>query len=122
MLLSVSDLHKSYAGPDGHLPVLRGIKMLLARGETLALTGESGSGKSTLLHIIGGLDQPDSGIVAIDGVDIGAMDDSTVQPDSIPDSGVQYWVPGPPFRPFGPELDQGIGRPAGLVWTVGETS
>ena len=76
MLLSVSDLHKSYAGPDGHLPVLRGIKMLLARGETLALTGESGSGKSTLLHIIGGLDQPDSGIVAVDGVDIGAMDDA----------------------------------------------
>ena len=65
MLLSVSDLHKSYAGPDGHLPVLRGIQMLLARGETLALTGESGSGKSTLLHIIGGLDQPDSGIVAV---------------------------------------------------------
>ncbi|MDA8821047.1 ABC transporter ATP-binding protein [Planktomarina temperata] len=76
MLLSVSDLHKSYAGPDGDLPVLRGIKMLLARGETLALTGESGSGKSTLLHIIGGLDQPDSGIVAVDGVDIGAMDDA----------------------------------------------
>lgn len=76
MLLSVSDLHKSYAGPDGHLSVLRGVKMRLARGETLALTGESGSGKSTLLHIIGGLDQPDSGIVAIDGVDIGAMDDA----------------------------------------------
>ena len=76
MLLSVKNLHKSYAGPDGDLPVLRGIEMNLARGETLALTGESGSGKSTLLHLIGGLDQPDCGVVAVDGVDIGAMDDA----------------------------------------------
>ena len=76
MLLSVKNLHKSYAGPDGDLPVLRGIEMHLARGETQALTGESGSGKSTLLHLIGGLDQPDCGVVAVDGVDIGAMDDA----------------------------------------------
>jgi len=59
MLLNVTDLHKSYAGPDGALPILRGIDMTLDRGETLALTGESGSGKSTLLHLVGGLDQPD---------------------------------------------------------------
>lgn len=75
MLLNVTDLHKSYAGPDGALPILRGIDMSLDRGETLALTGESGSGKSTLLHLIGGLDQPDSGVVAIDSTDIGALDD-----------------------------------------------
>lgn len=76
MLLSVSDLHKSYAGPDGDLPILRGIDLTLERGETLALTGESGSGKSTLLHLVGGLDQPDSGSVVIDGQDIGGMDDA----------------------------------------------
>ena len=76
MLLSVSDLHKSFAGPDGALPILNGIDMTLAAGETLALTGESGSGKSTLLHLVGGLDQPDSGMVQVDGVDIGALDDA----------------------------------------------
>ena len=76
MLLNVTDLHKSYAGPDGALPILQGIAMTLERGETLALTGESGSGKSTLLHLVGGLDQPDSGAVEIDGVDIGALDDA----------------------------------------------
>jgi len=76
MLLRVTDLRKSYDGPDGELPILRGIDMTLASGETLALTGESGSGKSTLLHVVGGLDQPDSGRVEIDGVDIGALDDA----------------------------------------------
>ena len=75
MLLRVTSLVKSFAGPDGPLPILQGIDMALAQGETLALTGESGSGKSTLLHLVGGLDQPDSGTVEIDGVDIGALDD-----------------------------------------------
>lgn len=76
MLLRVTDLNKSYAGPDGALPILQGIDMTLAKGETLALTGESGSGKSTLLHVVGGLDQPDSGQVVIDGTDITTLDDA----------------------------------------------
>ena len=74
MLLNVSDLIKTYRGPDGAVEILNGISMTMNRGETLALTGESGSGKSTLLHLIGGLDQPDSGCVDIDGVDICALD------------------------------------------------
>lgn len=86
MLLNVTDLHKSYNGPDGALPILQGIAMSVKRGETLALTGESGSGKSTLLHLVGGLDQPDSGAVEIDGVNIGALDDAgraTVRRDKV---------------------------------------
>lgn len=76
MLLRVTTLMKSYAGPDGAVPILRGIDMTLDAGETLALTGESGSGKSTLLHLVGGLDQPDSGVIDIDGVDITTLDDA----------------------------------------------
>lgn len=76
MFLRVTDLHKSFPGPDGAIPVLNGISMTLDAGETLALTGESGSGKSTLLHLVGGLDQPDSGEVAIDGINIGGLDDA----------------------------------------------
>ena len=76
MLLRVTDLIKTYPGPDGELPILNGISMVVDAGETLALTGESGSGKSTLLHLVGGLDQPDGGHVEIDGEDIGALDDA----------------------------------------------
>jgi hypothetical protein len=47
----------------------------LARGETLALTGESGSGKSTLLHLAGGLDAPDAGHVRLMGHDLSTLSD-----------------------------------------------
>lgn len=48
---------------------------MLARGESLALTGESGSGKSTLLHLAGGLEKPDSGTILVNGRDITKLDD-----------------------------------------------
>ena len=69
-LLRVSDLRKSYATPQGRLPVLGGVDLTLAAGESLALLGESGSGKSTLLHLIGGLDEADGGEIVLDGVRI----------------------------------------------------
>src|SRR3954468_9814158 len=55
------------------LPVLRGIDLVVARSERIAVLGRSGSGKSTLLHILGGLADPDSGDVRIDGVAIGPL-------------------------------------------------
>ncbi|MGQ2908781.1 MAG: ABC transporter ATP-binding protein [Aliihoeflea sp.] len=76
MLLSIEDLRKSYLGPDGPIPVLRGVTLSLDGGETLALTGESGSGKSTLLHLVAGLDAADGGRVLLDGHEVTALDDS----------------------------------------------
>jgi len=75
MLLTVTDLAKTYATADGPFDVLRGVSLSLAAGETLALTGESGSGKSTLLHLIGGLDVPDEGRILLSGQDVAALDD-----------------------------------------------
>lgn len=75
MLLTVTDVHKTYATADGPFAVLRGVDLALGAGQTLALTGESGSGKSTLLHLIGGLDQPDHGAIIVDGVDLAPLDD-----------------------------------------------
>ena len=73
MLLNLRDVTKTFPGAE--VPVLNRISMTLDAEEMLALTGESGSGKSTLLHLIGGLDTADSGVVAIDGMDLTPLDD-----------------------------------------------
>ena len=67
-MLRVEGLCKSYSTPQGTVPVLCGVDFTLAAGASLALTGESGSGKSTLLHLVGALDDADSGEVVLDGV------------------------------------------------------
>ncbi|WP_159729128.1 ABC transporter ATP-binding protein [Methylosinus sp. Ce-a6] len=74
-LLRVSRLSKSYPGPQGALPVLRGVDLALDAGTSLALMGESGSGKSTLLHLVAGLDSADDGSIHIDGRETTALDD-----------------------------------------------
>lgn len=71
MLLSIEDLRKSYPGPEGPVPVLRGVTLSLDGGETLALTGESGSGKSMVLHGVAGLDAAAS---CCDGQEVTALD------------------------------------------------
>ncbi len=75
-MLTVQDVTKSFPGADGDVPVLRGVTLGLARGETLALTGESGSGKSTLLHLVGGLDTVDTGTIMVNGREITTMNDT----------------------------------------------
>ena len=76
MLLKLENLSKSFDTQDGPVPVLRGVDLSLAAGETLALTGESGSGKSTLLHLVAGLDRADGGTIMLDGRDVSHLDDS----------------------------------------------
>ncbi|PPD43493.1 MAG: ABC transporter ATP-binding protein [Methylocystis sp.] len=75
-MLRVVNLQKSYATPQGPLPVLHGVDLSLAAGATLALMGESGSGKSTLLHLVGALDHADGGNIFLDGVDIARLSEN----------------------------------------------
>jgi lipoprotein-releasing system ATP-binding protein len=72
--LVFSDITKSYDGPEGPVPILRGISLEVSPSESLAIVGPSGSGKSTLLNIIGSLDRPSSGSVRLGDVDITALD------------------------------------------------
>ncbi len=62
-------------GDQAGTDVLRHVAMTLQPGEKASLVGASGSGKSTLLSIIAGLRRPDAGVVEIDGVEIGELDD-----------------------------------------------
>ena len=68
--LVVEDLRKTYASPSGGNPVLRGVSLALAPGETVAVVGASGCGKSTLLNIIGSLDAATSGTVRLGAVEV----------------------------------------------------
>ncbi|MCL5125824.1 MAG: ABC transporter ATP-binding protein [Deltaproteobacteria bacterium] len=72
-IYQVSDLHKVYYNPAGNLEILRGVSLLVRHGESVAVTGPSGVGKTTLLHMLGLLDEPTSGTIIIDGVNVGEL-------------------------------------------------
>lgn len=57
------------------LTVLKGVNLVIERGEIVSIVGKSGAGKSTLLHIMGTLDTPDSGSLQINGTDIQQLGD-----------------------------------------------
>src|SRR5262245_39862608 len=75
-MLTVTNLSKSYSTPRGELPILDGVSLSLARGQAAAIMGPSGSGKSTLLYILGALDPPTAGAVALDGTDPYSLDEA----------------------------------------------
>jgi len=75
-LISVRDVHKTYATGDKPFVALRGVSLQIAPGDFVAVMGSSGSGKSTLLHLLGGLDRPTSGQVEVAGQPLHAMNET----------------------------------------------
>jgi putative ABC transport system ATP-binding protein len=71
-------LTRRYKMGDAFVDALRGVDLIIARGEFVALVGPSGSGKSTVLNLIGGLDRPTSGQVWINGIELSASDERTL--------------------------------------------
>jgi lipoprotein-releasing system ATP-binding protein len=66
-LLAARNLSKTYRKHRIEVPVLNGLDLSVQAGELLCVVGASGSGKSTLLHLLGTLDQPDTGTIELDG-------------------------------------------------------
>jgi lipoprotein-releasing system ATP-binding protein len=76
IVLSAKNLGKRYESGPATTTVLTNVALEISRGETLAIVGASGSGKSTLLHLLGGLDQPSAGEVAVMGQPLADMSDA----------------------------------------------
>lgn len=75
-VIELSDVAKNYGDGCGSLVhALRGISLRVLSGERVAVMGQSGSGKSTLLNLVCGLDEPSSGSIKIDGLELSAMSD-----------------------------------------------
>ena len=74
--IEIRDLSKSYWLHGKRIDVLRGLSLEIQRGELVSLVGASGSGKSTFLHVLGTLDEPVSGTMLVDGVDVLALPDA----------------------------------------------
>jgi putative ABC transport system ATP-binding protein len=75
-LVSITDLVKEYPLGSARVPALKGVSFDIEAGTLVSVVGPSGSGKSTLLHLMGGLDNPTSGSVVIDGSNLAELDDA----------------------------------------------
>ena len=74
-MVAVTDLRRSFGTGERTVHALRGISFSVGRGELTALKGRSGSGKTTLLNLVGGLDAPTGGSIALDGIDLGGLNE-----------------------------------------------
>jgi len=75
-MVETLNLKKTYKKKKILVDALRGVNLVVPKGEVVSIMGTSGSGKTTLLNIIGGVDRPTVGEVKVDGVDIARLNES----------------------------------------------
>ncbi|GAB3607646.1 ABC transporter ATP-binding protein [Conyzicola nivalis] len=74
-MVTVSGLGRTYGSAGGDVHALQDVSFSVERGTIAALVGRSGSGKTTLLNCLGGLDEPTSGTVVVDGIELTSLDE-----------------------------------------------
>jgi putative ABC transport system ATP-binding protein len=72
-VIDIREVTKVYGAGETAVPALRGVSLLVDRGDHVAIMGASGSGKSTLMNIVGCLDAPTAGRYLLDGTDAGTL-------------------------------------------------
>jgi putative ABC transport system ATP-binding protein len=75
-VVEIVDVKKHYMLGETRVDALRGVSMVVEKGEFLAIAGPSGSGKSTILNMIGCIDNPSEGKVMIDGTEVEHLSDT----------------------------------------------
>jgi putative ABC transport system ATP-binding protein len=78
VMVELRDVVKKYRQGKLHVDALRGLSFDVHRGEFTAISGPSGSGKTTTLNLIGALDRPTSGTIAVEGRDLATLGRSTL--------------------------------------------
>src|SRR5579862_3014701 len=76
IMIQLTNVSKAY-GDSGAVQALHNLSLSVEQGERVAVMGPSGSGKSTLLNLICGLDQPTSGSIKLEGVELATLDDDS---------------------------------------------
>ena len=74
-LIEVTNVGKTFGKGEAAARVLNNVSLNVKQGEFVSIMGPSGSGKSTLLYLLGGLDQPTTGSVMINGTDLSTLND-----------------------------------------------
>jgi putative ABC transport system ATP-binding protein len=74
-MIALADVHLTLTSAAGPVKILRGIDLSVEAGRSVSVIGPSGSGKSTLLSVVGGIERPTSGAVAVDEQDLNALNE-----------------------------------------------
>lgn len=75
-MIEIQDVTRTHHAGETEVRALRGVSTTIASGSFNFIVGPSGSGKSTLLHLLGGLEEPTSGRILVDGRDLGTFSNS----------------------------------------------